>query len=60
MAEDEDVWRKLAPYDKVSHANWKCRKAGYEELMKELPKLGGYFFNSIKTKLKIYIFKTYI
>ena len=40
MAEEEDAWRKLAPYDKVSHANWKCRKAGYEELMKELPKLG--------------------
>ena len=40
MAEEEDAWCKLAPYDKVSHANWKCRKAGYEELMKELPKLG--------------------
>lgn len=38
MAEnDEDVWRKLSSFDKVCHKNWKARKAGYEELLKEIP-----------------------
>ena len=44
MAEDEDKWMKLAAYDKVQHANWKCRKAGYEELLKELPKYGMFVY----------------
>ena len=40
MAEDDDAWSKLPSFDKVQHANWKCRKAGYEELIKSLPTLG--------------------
>ena len=37
-AEELEEWRKMPPYDKVQHANWKCRKMGYEELQKELNK----------------------
>ena len=37
MAEEEETWTKLSAFDKVSHAHWKCRKQGYEELIKTLP-----------------------
>ena len=37
MADDEIAeWKKLSTFDKVQHANWKCRKMGYEDLLKEL------------------------
>ena len=37
MADDEIAeWKKLSTFDKVQHANWKCRKMGYEDLQKEL------------------------
>ena len=37
-AEELEEWRKMPSYDKVQHANWKCRKMGYEDLQKEFQK----------------------